>query len=218
MAATHGKLARVNISASVATTTTDAVGTLSSADDKTLTIAASSQRHWTQGSTMPRVYGATTNTEIGSYTVDYVRGIVTFATAHSTATAFKVDYAWYPTSFLGMTRSWSLDASQDMADVTVFSSSTGGTRWRSFAAGLNEGTIQLGRFYASSETSAPPFIDRQSLQSPLYVELLPGGTAGDKFECYARIQGDAWQTGLDGPISENVTLKVDGKLYWTTST
>ena len=216
MAAQHGRMGRVNITASIATTSTDAAGTLSSADYKTLTIADSTQRHWPPGSTLPRVYGATTNTEIGSYVVDHVRGIVTFA--HSTAVAYKIDYAWYPTSFLGMTRSWSLDVSQDMADVTVFSSSTGGRIWRQFAAGLNEGTIQLGRLYASSETSAPPFIDRQSLQSPLYVELLPNGTEASKFECYARIQGDAWQTGLDGPITENVTLKVDGKTYWTTST
>ncbi|RPH47104.1 MAG: hypothetical protein EHM91_06475 [Planctomycetota bacterium] len=217
MAATHGKLARVNISASVATTSTNVAGDLA-VDKRTLTIAESSRRHWTQGSTMPRVYGATTNTEIGSYTVDHVRGIVTFATDHSTAVNYKVDCAWYQTSFLGMTRSWSLDVSQDMADVTCFSSSTGGVRWRQFEAGLNEGTIKLGRIMASSQSSAPAFVDRQALDSPLYVELLPGGTAGDKFECYARIQGDAWQTSLDGPITEDVTLKVDGKLYWTTST
>lgn len=217
MAATHGKLGRVNITSSVATTSTNVAGDLA-VNKRTLTIATSSNRHWTQGSTMPRLYGATTNTELGGYTVDYVRGIITFATDHSTAVAYKVDCAWYPTSFLGMTRSWTLDVSQDMADVTCFSSAAGGTKWRSFLGGVDEGTIKLGRFYGSSETSAPPFVDRQALLSPLYVELMPNGTGGDKFECYARIQGDAWNTNLDGAIGEDVTLKVDGKLYWTTST
>ena len=218
MAAIHGALGRVRITSSIATTSTDAAGTLSSVDDRTLTIANATQRHWEPGTTMPRVYGATTAVEIGAYAVNHVQGTIVFATDHSTAVAYKVDYAWFPTSCLGMCRSWSLDASVDMADTTVFSCSTAtDIGWRTYTPGLAGATIKLGRLYGTSESSAPAFVDRQALGNPLYVELW-NSTGGDRFECYARIQGDAWANPVDGLLTEEVTLQADGPVYWTTST
>lgn len=218
MAVIHGKMGRVRIGASVATTSTNVAATLSSDDDVTLTIANSSQRHWTQGSTMPRVYGATTDAELtDAYTVDCVRGRVVFSTAHSTAVAYKVDIAWVPMSCLGVTRSWTLDVSNDLKDVTVFPCSTS-HGWRAFAPGLSEATISLGRLVATSESTAPPFIDRQALEAPLYVELHPDYSTGGHFAAYARIQARGNQVSVDDIAQETVTLKVDGPVYWTTST
>jgi len=166
------------------------------------------------------VYGATTGTPLAaaSYTLDYVRGRVVFSTDHSTAVVYKVDMAWFPTSCLGVTKSWSLDVSNDLKDSTVFSCATGSIGWRTFTPGLGEGTIQLGRLYGSSESTGPPFVDRQALSSPLFVELLPSATAGDKFECYAYIQTDSHQISVDDLGQENVTLKPSGPIHYTTST
>jgi hypothetical protein len=90
--------------------------------------------------------------------------------------------------------------------------------WRTFVPGLNEATIQLGRLQYSSGSSGPVFVDRQALAAPLYLELWPSGTGGHKFECYARIQGDAHQISVTDLGQENVTLKADGPVYYTTTT
>jgi len=217
MAAIHGSLGRVLITAAAPTSTTNIAADLA-AGGLNLTITQATRRHWDRNSSMA-VYGGTTKILSSDYSVDWVRGRVTFSTARSTAVVYTVDASWYPTSCLGMTRSWVLDASVDMADTTVFACSTSGDQgWRTFTAGLAEGTIKLGRIMATSQSSAPAFVDQQAVSSPLYVELMPNGTAADKYECYARIEGDAWQTAVDGAITEDVTLKVDGQLYWTTAT
>lgn len=214
----HGRLGRVRITGSVATTSTNVAATLSSDDDKTLTIANTSQRHWS-ASTLPRVYGATTGTELtDAYTVDRVRGRVVFSTAHSTGVAYKVDIGWLPTSCLAMTRSWSLEVSNSLQDATVFSCSTDETTWREWVPGPNEATVQLGRLISSTESTSVPFFDRAILDSPLYLELMPNATAGDKFECYAYVQADANSRSIDSLAEENITLKVDGPVYFTTST
>jgi len=220
MAATviHGRLGRVRITGSVATTSTNVAATLSSVDKMTLTIANTSRRHWSV-STMPRLYGATTGTELAdAYTVDRVRGRIVFSTAHSTAVAYKVDIAWLPTSCLGMTKSWSLEVSNSLSDATVFSCSTSETAWREYVPGAGEATVQLGRLISSTETSSAPFFDRQILGSPLYVELMPNATAGEMFECYAYVQSDQNNRAVDNLAEENITLKVDGPVYFTTST
>jgi hypothetical protein len=216
MAAIHGKYGRVRLTASTPTSSTNLTADLA-VDKKTLSIAQSTRRHWDRNSSFA-VYDGATMILSSDYSVDWVRGKVTMSTARSTAGTYTVDCAWYPTSCLGMTRSWTIDASVDMADATVFPCSTAGRGWREFVPGVGQATIKLGRLWGTSESSAPPFVDRQAVSSPLYVELMPSGTAADKWECYASIQGDAWNVNLDGAIAEDVTLQADGPIYWTTAT
>lgn len=215
MAAIHGKYGRVRITAATPTSSTD-IGADLAAGGVALTIGESTRRHWDRNSSFA-IYDGATMILSSDYTVDWVRGRASFSTARSTAGTYTVDAAWFPTSCLGMTRSWTIDASVDMSDVTVFPCTTV-EGWRAFVPGVGQATIKLGRLWGSSETSGPPFVDRVTVESPLYVELMPNGTAADKWECYARIQGDAWNVNQDGAIAEDVTLIADGPIYWTTAT
>ena len=218
MAVTHGRFGRVRITGSTPTSTTDLTATLSSADYRSLTIDDTTRRHWDPNSTLHRVYGATTGAVLtDAYTIDYVRGRFVFSTDHSTAVAYKVDAGWLPTSCLGVTKAWTLDVTNTLIDATVFNC-TAGQSFRSYIPGMTEGIITLSRLVGTSESTAPPFIDRQALDSPLYLELMPNATGGDKFECYARIQTDAHTWSVDDLGQEQVTLKVDGPVYFTTAT
>lgn len=219
MAVIHGKFGRVRITAATPTSTTN-LGTDLLTDKRTLILTDTTRRHWDPAATLLRVYGATTGTPLaaGTYTPDYVRGRVNFTTDHSTSVAYKVDAAWMPTSCLAVTRAWTLDYSVDIKDATVFTCSTVNSDWRTYLPGLPEATIRLDRLNASSESTAAPFIDRLTLQTPLFIELMPNATLADKWECYARIQADAHSVPVDDLLTESVTLRVDGPIYWTTST
>ena len=217
MAVIHGRFGRVRITAATPTSTTDLAADLST-DGVSVIIADTTRRHWDPNSTLHRVYGATTDAVLtDAYTVDYVRGRIVFSTAHSTAVTYTVDAGWLPTSCLAVTKSWVLDVSNELIDATVFNC-TAAASYRTFLPGLTDATIQLSRLAVSSESTGPPFIDRLAVHTPLFVELMPNATGGDKWECYARVQSNVhdWRVGELG--QENITLKVDGPVYWTTAT
>jgi len=218
MAVLHGRFGRVRITAATPTSTTNLAADMLT-DKRTVIVTDTTRRHWDPNSTLHRVYGATTATALtDAYTVDYVRGRFLFSTDHSTSVTYKVDAGWLPTSCLAVTRGWTLDYTVDLKDATVFSCATANSDWRTFLPGLPDATITLDRLSASTESTAPPFVDRLALQSPLFVELMPNATAGDKWECYARIQSNVHNVPVDDFVSETVTLKVDGPIYFTTAT
>jgi hypothetical protein len=214
----HGKLGRVRITGTVPTTEPALAASLANGG-LLLTITEATKRHWSPDGELA------VNTSEGvvadSYIVDNVRGTVTFSTPHSTDLTWTVDAEWMPTSCLGLTKNWTLDVSNDVKDASVFACTTAevdAVGWRQFAPGLGEGTVSLSRLAGSSETTGPPFTDRQSLQAPLYLELYSDYTTGGRFECFARIQGRSNDVSVGDLLGETVTLKVDGPLYWTTST
>ena len=221
MAAIAGKTAKVKTTAAAATTSTgEAMTSLSGTTDRFLfRITDKTKRHWTRDATLtPTVYVNTTvHTD---FATNFVQGKVTFGTALTTAESalVTVDARHVTASYLPVTRSWSLAATVDMLDVTTFSTTTGSAQWRTFTDGLSGATVDLGRIVDGGSTATPLFFDRLNTNTDLIVELIsqPAGTTF-KWEGYARISGDGYASALDALMEENVSLMIDGPLYFATT-
>lgn len=219
MAALAGKTSKVKFTSAAATTSTgEAMTSLSATTDRTLfRVTDKTHRHWTR-SLDPTVYVSTTaHTDIA---VNYVQGKVTFGTALTTAEgdAVTADVRYLTSSYLPATRTWTLAASNGMLDVTTLSTTTGAAQWRTFAAGLSDATVELGRIVNGGTTSTPIFFDRLNTDQDLIVELIaqPAGTTF-KWEAYARVAGDGYTNPIDALTEESVTLQIDGPLYYATT-
>ena len=219
MPAFAGKTAKVRFTAAAATTSTgEAMTSLSVTTDRFLfRISDGDLRHWDRALD-PTVYVLTTaHTD---FSINYVQGKVTFGTALTTAEgdAVTVDARYHTSSYLPITRSWELTANVDMLDTTTFSTTTGAAQWRTFTDGLSEATVSLGRINEGGSTAVPIFFDRLNTQTDLIVELIhqPAGTTF-KWEAYARVSGDSFDTAIDALVAEDVTLQIDGPLFFATT-
>ncbi len=221
MAAIAGKSAKVKTTSAAATTSTgEAMTSLSPTTDRFLfRITDKTKRHWTRDVTLtPTVYVNTTaHTD---FATNFVQGKVTFGTALTTAESalVTVDARHVTSSYLPMTRNWSLSATIDMLDVTTFSTSTSAAQWRTFTDGLSGATVDLGRIVDGGSTATPLFFDHLNTNTDLIVELIaqPAGTTF-KWEGYARVSGDGFTSTLDALMEENASLMIDGPLFFTTT-
>ena len=221
MVAAAGKTAKVKFTSAAATTSTgEAMTSLSGTTDRFLfRITDKTKRHWTRDATIPpTVYVLTTaHTD---FATNFVQGKVTFGSALTTAEgdAVTVDARHVTASYLPVTRTWDLTVSNDMLDVTTFSTTTGGVQWRTFTPGLGGGTVDLGRIVDGGTTAVPLFFDRLNTDTDLIVELInqPAGTTF-KFEGYARVAGSGFGVPIDALNEESVTLALDGPLYYATT-
>jgi hypothetical protein len=216
MGSISGKLARVRYTAATPTSSTNQAATLA-AGGINLTINATGRRRWDPESTLLRVYGASTSAayDSTSYVVDYPIGRVRFSTAHSTSVTYTVDVPWLATSYLGQTRSWTMETRVDMLDCTAFSTGSSGRQFRSYVPGLSDVSVTLGRLFNSSATG-PVMVDRALLDSPFYLELVLNSTDQAGFVCYGRVQTDAFAEDAADLAKETVTFKPTGQVYYTT--
>lgn len=212
MAARSGQSARIMIT-SAAVSSTDEAATMST-DGQTVTIDSTGRRHWDRNSTRPVVAIGGTNTT-DDFTVDHVRGIVTFTTPHSTSSAYTLDVDYLPASFLGQAKQWDLTVVSDTHDVTAFSTTTTDPQWRNFVQGLHGASVSLSRFTVV-DTTSNVFFDRISAQSTLLVELWTDSVTENRYEGFAYVSGDGQSIPLDGVGEESVDLMIDGHLRRST--
>jgi len=221
MAAQPGTVAKFKIGSAAATTSTgEAMTSLSGTTDRFLfRITDKTKRHWSKlASIAPTVYVLTTaHTD---FAVNHVQGKVTFGTALSTVEgdAVTVDARFHTVSYLGFTRSWTLNHTADMLDTTVMSTSTAAAQWKTFREGLSEGNVDLGRIIEANTSSEPAFFDRLNTDTPLIVELIAhvSGTT-HKWEAWGRVSGDSYTTPIDGLIEAAPTVVLDGPLFYETT-
>ena len=220
MAAVTGKAAKVKFtSVAYSTDAGEAFTSLSATTDRTeFKITDASKRHWTRALPPVVLVNSTAHTD---FKWNPVQGKLTFTgTPLTTANSELVTATVYPVtaSYLPWTRSWTLDASVDMHDVTAFSTSTGDAQWRSFTPGLSGATIDLGRIVNGGPATTgyqPMWFDRLNTDQDVIVELHMGSTY--KFEAYARVETDGVTDSIDSLAEENITLTVDGPLYYATT-
>ena len=226
MAIVTGKGAKVKFtSATYSTAAAEAFTSISATTDRTeFRITDATKRHWARitstGGPKPPLMLVNSTAHVGDFAVNYVQGKVTFDPALTTAeSALVTGTVYYVTaSFLPWTRSFTADIQTDMLDVTSFSTTTGNVQWRSFVGGLSGATIDLGRVVASGPATTgyqPMWFDRLNTEQDVIVELHMASTY--KLEGYARVVGDNWDTSVDSLQGENVTLTVDGPLYYATT-
>lgn len=213
MAALTGKVARIAVTGSVASSSTDNAAELST-DGVTLPITSTGKRHWPNGTTSVKVaVGGTPTTD--AFAINPVSGIVTFSTPHSTASVYTIDVESLTASFVGLGKSWSVDVNNDMRDHTAFSTTTADVAWRTVEPGLNEGTVTIERFVGS--TTGPAFFDRLAAETETIVELWQDSASRSKLEGYAYVSDDGFDVPVDGDAGESVTLTLNGNLYLSTA-
>lgn len=219
MAAISGKLARIRYGALTATSSTNQAATLSSADNKTLTINTTARRRWDPTSTHVHVYSNEVSTGLAVssslYTVDHAVGRARFSVASATSFVYTVDVPWLATSYLTQAKAWTLNTNVNMLDCTAFSTASTGRAWRSFVPGLTDATVTVSRFFDSSSTG-PIMVDRALLGSPFYLELVLNSTDQAQYVCYGRIESDQFNANVGDLITEEVTFKPTGQVYFTT--
>ncbi len=221
MAAQPGTVAKFRIGSAAATTSTgEAMSSLSGTTDRFLfRITDKTKRHWSKDATIaPTVFVNTTaHTD---FAVNHVQGKVTFGTALTTAEgdAVTVDARFHTVSYLGFTRSATLNYSANMLDTTVMSTSTSAAVWKTFQEGLSEGNVDLGRIVEADSTSEPAFFDRLNTDTPLIVELIAhvAGTT-HKWEAWGRVSGDTYTSPIDGLTDNAPTVVLDGPLFYATT-
>ncbi len=216
MAAIAGKFARIKFTAATATSSTDNAATLA-VGGLSCTIDSTSLRPWNRNnSTALRVFrGGVVQSSTG-YSVQWPLGQVTFGAAKTTG-VWTIDCESMTASALGAAQSWQLNVNTELLDVTSFS--TGGvgaeTAWRTFVPGVNSATVTIGKLMTTGST-APVFIDRQAVQTDLIIDLITDSTGVDKFTGYCFVETDAHETVVEALAKENVTLRIDGPVYWST--
>ena len=220
MAALAGKVAKVKFTAAAATTSTgEAMTSMTVSTDRLLfRITDGTKRHWNLD-TDPTVYVLTTaHTD---FAINYVQGKVTFGSVLTTAEgdAVTVDARFHTASYLPGTRNWALSASNDMLDVTTFSTTTGDAQWRTFSPGLSGATVDLGRIVDTGSTATPLFFDRMVTDTPLVIDLVaqPSGGTTWHFEAYARVAGDGYATPIEALQAEDVSLQLTGPLFFAST-
>ncbi len=217
MAALSGKSARIRITSAAATSSTNNAATLST-DGVTLTINSTAKRHWDRtlstGLTVFQGAGDVTS-ELDAAATNYVQGIVTFSTPHSTAATYTIDVDAFTNSFVAYGRNWSATANVDVADITTFATSTSDGNWRTTQPHLVGASVSIERLWAGS--SSPLFFDRFNTTSAFILELIADQAATDKLEGYGYVSGLGWNVPVDGSAVENVEFTVDGQFYHSTA-
>lgn len=216
MAALSGKVAKVKITAITPTSSTGEATTKLSTGKYQITDYT--KRHWDRETTgLPVVYVNTTQRTADEYAIDPVNGIIQFSPSTLTtgSVPVTVDVHYVTASYLGQARSWSAEIETDMHDVTAFATSTGdGAVWRSFTPGLSGGSITLDRLVSTGSTG-PEFYDRLNLNQDVVVELHMRDF--EHLVGYGWVENDNWDVPIDEQETEEVTIRLDGALYYTTS-
>jgi predicted secreted protein len=217
MAALSGKVAQIRLTAATATSSTDNAATLST-DGVTLTIDSTSLRHWNRASsTHVQVFEAAVNRTTDIAEINYVQGKVTLDTAHSTGSVWTIDVETHTSSYLGAGREWELNTAIDMRDHTTFSTvSTADAQWRTMRPGISGGDISISRFSLLGDSTSAAFMDRLELEQDTVVELIGNRATNRKFEAFAYVSDIGYASPVDGDVTEDVTLTVDGAIYQST--
>lgn len=188
---------------------------MSATTDRTeFRITDATKRHWTRDQDPIILVNSTASTD---FAINYVQGKLTFGTPLTTAEGDAVTGTvyWHTASFLPYTRSWTLDQETDMLDVTCLSTTTDSKIWREFQAGLSMATVELGRIVSEGSTATPLFFDRLNTDIDVIVELHVASTY--KFEGYATVENNEYETNVEALQEEAVTLRIDGPLYYAST-
>ena len=220
MAALTGKSAKVKYtSVAYSTAAAEAFTSISGTTDRTeFRITDTTKRHWTRDLPPVVLVNSTAHTD---FVFNPVQGKLSFTgTPLTTAESAQVTGTvyWLTASYMPWTRSWAADIDDTMHDVTTFSTSATDASWRTFQAGLQGATVDLGRIVPEAPGTTgytPLFFDRLNTGQDVIVELHLGSTY--KLEAYAEVAGDGYQVPRDGLQEESVTLQVNGPMYFATT-
>ena len=154
---------------------------------------------------------AGTTVGVPEYDINYVQGIVTFASTVSGAVT--ADIEWLTSASIAEGREWSLQVDRDLFEVSTFDS--GG--WREFQENINGATASVSRYWSTGGGGGGEFFDMMNVEQDVILQLRPDETAADAYEGYAKITADSVAAAVDGIVGESIDFTIDGALYYTTS-
>jgi hypothetical protein len=218
MPALSGKVAKVKVTAVTPTSSTDNATTKLSSGVYQITNVG--RRHIDREATAAPV--VTVNSTIHSstrYSINYVEGIFTWAASSQTtgAATVLVDHGYLTASYLGQTKQWSADINTEMNDVTAFATAAASNaQWRTIQPGLSDGTVTLSRFHSTAtSTEEPTFFDRLNLGNSVVIDCHMQDF--ERLVGFGYVEQEASVDDIESPLEETVTIRLDGPMYYTTS-
>ena len=174
--------------------------TIASADCKVYTIAAAEKRYWD-----PAVAVTVKKNDAiitSGFTIQHVGGKVIFDTALESTDVVTISGGYLPVSRLGEAKEWSLDVDTKILDATKL-----GDAWENKVVGQRSVSVKLSKWWVDGF-----FLDQ--LTNLLVVVLYIDSTVGTRYEAYARIKSDSIKTVADGLVEEDISLEVEGEIYY----
>ena len=111
---------------------------------------------------------------------------------------------------------WSLDLTNDMLDVTSFTTSA--PQWREFIDGLSSWTGDVSGIFDGASTGQNDLITNSITPASAAVILEMDQTAGGKFNGNVFLSGMSPGVAIDGTADISWSLQGTGSLAYTTTT
>lgn len=206
-----GRQADINITSVTPTTSTGEAATASTGTALArpfVQVNDTGKRIWDPDST-PVLYLNSTAVSTTDYNVNYVQGkFEKSSTVDFTAGTYTADIEYLTASRVAGGREWQLTVDSDAFEVTEFGSSG----WREFQPNLNGASVTMSRYWNDSE-----FFDLLNADNVKFlVDLVVNSAGGWRYQAFARVGQDQVNTAVDAVVNEQITLQVDGKVYFTT--
>jgi hypothetical protein len=142
---------------------------------------------------------------VTNYTVDYVGGVVTFASANGGTDLIRASGKYLAISQVGQAFNWELSPSADILDITTF-----GDDWKVKRVGLHDATGKASQYYLDGTFFA-------LLGSRFVMIFYPHFSAGERFEAYAYLKANSIKSAVADAIGEDLDWEVDGKVFYRAS-
>ena len=140
----------------------------------------------------------------GTFTVQYVGGLVTFTTVDATRTV-RATGKYLAISQIGLAHSWEASPSADVLDVTVF-----GDTWKEKIVGLHDASAKASHYYIDGS-----FLSL--LGSRFVLILYINQSVGTRLEGFALLKTPAAKVSVDSTVDEELEFEITGKLYYMAS-
>ena len=132
------------------------------------------------------------------------------------AVAGKKGTVLYDGGSVATVNNWSLDLTNDMLDVTSFTTSA--PQWREFIDGLSSWTGDVSGIFDGASTGQNDLITNSLTPVSAAVVLEMDQTAGGKFSGNVFLSGAGFSDAIDGTADVSWTLQGTGALAYTTTT
>lgn len=135
--------------------------------------------------------------------IDYVFGKVTFAT--SKTGSITVDGDYFPTNVIAQANNYSIDQSIDLQDNTDYETAQSNGGYRTYQGILYDVSVSVGRYDDLNNL----FHDDWDTQSPVVVEIQPGGGTNDIFRAYCLIESANKSGDVESLEEQDISFQID---------
>lgn len=207
-----GRSAALRITGAVPTSSTNVSCTATTGAAGNVQITSTAQRFLNPSGThaLYRIAAGSTTLESSTkYTINYIQGKFEYAAGQTVSTGtYQADIEYLTASNVAGGREWSLNVDQDMFEITEFGSSG----WKQYQPNLVGASASISRFWGDAT-----FFDYLNTSQKFVVDLVINSVNADRYQAFAYVESDSITTPVDGLVNENVNLRIDGAVYYTTN-